>query len=321
VHWGALVMEGRDIGTVVFPDTPYKFYLEASPETRAERRRRETPDADVDILESIAARDRKDSSRAVAPLRPAEDAEIIDTTSMSLEAVVRHVESSLAARDCPHASPRRPRSMTFCYRTHWSLLRFIFRHLLPVRVTGLENVPARGGAILAPNHASFLDPPLVGCLVPRPIFFIARSTLMKRAWMRRWLLSINALPLDREGISAGTMRRVMQLAREGELVLIFPEGTRQPEGRLGDAAGGVGLLVARCGVPVIPVRVRGTGHSLPRGRWFPRRRPMSVAFGPPLTFDPPPARPGASAHYRTIAREIMAAIGRIGPCADTMDRA
>lgn len=98
VRWGPLVMEGRDIGTVVFPETPHKFYLDASPEVRAERRRRETGGADADVFESLAARDRKDSSRPVAPLKPAADAEMIETAPLDLETVVRRVESSIDAK-------------------------------------------------------------------------------------------------------------------------------------------------------------------------------------------------------------------------------
>lgn len=101
VRWGPLVMEGRDIGTVVFPQTPYKFYLDARPEIRAERRGREIAGATADVLESLSARDLKDSSRPVAPLRPAADAEIIETTPLTLEEVVRRVESSLAAKGAP----------------------------------------------------------------------------------------------------------------------------------------------------------------------------------------------------------------------------
>lgn len=209
---------------------------------------------------------------------------------------------------------RPARRMHPMYRLHWNAARFLYHTLLPTRAMGLENVPAEGGAIIAPNHMSFLDPPLVGSLIGRPVYYLARSSLMKHGWSRKWLTSINVVPLHREGISVGAIRQVVGLVRGGELALIFPEGTRQPEGRLAEGAGGVGLLVARCGAPVVPVRIRGTGRAMPRGRLFPRPTRLCVRFGPPLRFDPPARRSEASEHYRAIAREIMCAIGEIGPC-------
>ena len=200
------------------------------------------------------------------------------------------------------------------YRIHWCAARLLFHTLLPTRACGLEHVPIEGGAILAPNHMSFLDPPLVGSLIRRPIYFLARSSLMKGGLSRRWMSSINAIPLEREGIGVGAIRRVVALVQKGELAVIFPEGTRQPEGQLGEGAGGVGLLVARCGVPVIPVRIRGTGRALPRGRLLPRPTRIDVRFGPPLRFAPPARGNEASEHYRAIGREVMRAIREIEPC-------
>ena len=101
IRFGPLVMEGRDIGTVVFPSTPYKFYLDATPGVRAERRRREMHGESDDVLASISMRDRKDSSRPVSPLRRADDAETIDTSGMDLDEVVRHIEESLRRLGAP----------------------------------------------------------------------------------------------------------------------------------------------------------------------------------------------------------------------------
>jgi len=184
-----------------------------------------------------------------------------------------------------------------------AFLRLVFR----LRATGAEHVPRQGPLLLAANHVSVLDPPVVGSGAPRPLQFMAKAELF-RIPLFGWLIrGLNAYPVEREGADAGALRHALLLLREGKALLVFPEGTRGREGTLGAGQPGAGLLAARSEAPVVPVYIRGTGVILPKGARRLRRAAISVTFGPPLRFN----RGRGRQHYQEISDQIMAAIGRL----------
>ncbi len=207
--------------------------------------------------------------------------------------------------------------MTFLYRFGWLLFRTFFGLGFALRVRGSEHVPRQGPAILAANHASFLDPPVIGCATPRMISYLARETLFRNrafGWLlRQW----QAVPVDQEHAGAAGVRVVLERLRAGHAVLIFPEGTRSSDGQLLPARPGIGLVVVKSGAPVVPVRVFGTHRALPRGRARLRLHPLGVVFGEPMQFTDLCAeaqRAGKARQreiYQRIADEIMAAIARL----------
>ena len=182
-------------------------------------------------------------------------------------------------------------------------LRVFFR----LRVVGAEHVPREGAALLAANHVSLLDPPVVGAAAPRPLHFMAKAELFRLPLLGTLIRRLNAHPVEREGADAGALRHALLLLREGQALLVFPEGTRGTEGRLQPGRPGAGMLAALSEAPVVPVYVQGTGHALPRGAGRPRRASITVRYGPALRF----ARARGKHRYQEISDQIMAAIGRL----------
>lgn len=183
------------------------------------------------------------------------------------------------------------------------LLRVGFRF----RALGAENVPREGPVLLAANHVSLLDPPIVGAGAPRPLQFMAKAELFRIPLLGALIRRVNAHPVERAAADAGALRGALGLLQAGKALLVFPEGTRGTEGTLRPGKPGTGMLAARSEAPVVPVYIRGTGQALPRGSRFPRPARVTVAFGPPLRF----RRGRGREHYQRITDEIMAAIGRL----------
>jgi 1-acyl-sn-glycerol-3-phosphate acyltransferase len=179
---------------------------------------------------------------------------------------------------------------------------------------GLEHLPARGGYIVASNHASLLDPFAVGLHVPRQVSFFARKTLWHPGFATWWLDAVRAIPVDRDGgVSLDAIKRVLQALREERVVIVFPEGTRTPDGRLQPPKPGVGLIACRAQVPVVPARIFGSYEAFGRDGVLRLGTPVSAVYGPPLA----PAdydRPGdGKERYARTAERIMAAIARLEP--------
>ena len=136
-------------------------------------------------------------------------------------------------------------------------------------VNGIENVPQKGGFILACNHLSYIDPPAVGCKIPRNLHYFARDSLF--FWPLGLLISnLNSILVNRKQLDLGTLRRVLLVLKNGKPVLLFPEGTRSPDGTLQKSQKGLGLLVYKSGVPVLPARLHGSFEILGKGKMVPR---------------------------------------------------
>ena len=179
-------------------------------------------------------------------------------------------------------------------------------------VSGLENIPAQGGFILAVNHASYLDPPFVGCHIPRQLAFFARKTLWKPGLASWWLDTVGTIPVDRDGgTDVAAVKRVLQTLRDGRPIIMFPESTRSRDGRLQPAKAGVGLLACRAGVPVLPARIFGSFEAFGRSGGLRLGTPLHVAFGrllQPQDFDDPAA---GKDRYQRASEKIMAAIAAL----------
>jgi 1-acyl-sn-glycerol-3-phosphate acyltransferase len=186
----------------------------------------------------------------------------------------------------------------------------IMRLLFRLEAHGTEHVPRRGPVLLVANHSSFLDPPLVGGAAPRPLSFMAKAELFRVPLLGGLIRRLNARPVRREGADAGALRTALRILQDGGLLLMFPEGTRGPEGSLRPAKPGAAMLAVLSGAPVVPVFIRGSGRAWPRGRRLPRPAKVLVTFGPPRVFERRGAR-GGKADYDAVSREMMAAIGRL----------
>ncbi len=191
-----------------------------------------------------------------------------------------------------------------------SLARTVFSSTVgDIEILNRDKRIHRGGAIVAANHTSYLDPPIVACSYNSPVSFLARKSLFQRfgAWLYPRL---NAFPIDRDHADLQSMKSILRKLKNGERVLMFPEGTRSPDGTLQEAKAGIGMLVAKSGVPVQPVRIFGAYESWPRGgKYRPHR--IQVVIGDPVKFDPTDLKGGSREAYQRIADRLMAAIAEL----------
>jgi len=304
---GRVVVEGRDTGTVVFPDAENKFFLDASLRERAKRRYKELVNSESGVtLETVMAdlekRDRRDSTREFAPLRRTEDMIYIDTTDLSIDEVIFKMIKRLRV----HESDR-----NLFYRFAAMLIRLVFRLNGGLEVRGIENIPPLGGAIIASNHISYLDPPLISAVVPRRVTFIARKGLFDIPLLG-WFISHFSFPIDRERPSPSTIKEAIRRLRSGELLALFPEGRRSETGALLEPKKGLGMIVSRADVPVVPTLIIGSNRALPVGAGWLRRAKITVIFDRPIycssTIESIKERQQA---YEVFTMRVMAAIRRM----------
>jgi len=190
------------------------------------------------------------------------------------------------------------------------------------RVFNPERVPLTGPVILASNHASYLDPMLIGAALHRGINYLAREDLFRfpiLGWVLRYW---QAVPVNREGSGAKGLRAILDRLLAGGAIILFPEGTRTGDGKLQPARSGIGLTVIKSTGPVVPVRVFGTFEAYSRYLSFPRSRRVAVKFGEPMSFEHLKAEAKVCSKerlepiYQQVADEIMAAIAKLQPCAE-----
>ena len=310
-----VILDGRDIGTVIFPDAQVKIFLTASPEARAHRRYLELTAKGVDVSEEAVLaemneRDRADSTRESAPLVAADDAVTIDTSDLdfegSVEAVIAQIKAKRYALTPEKAKKNRKekRSYRFFYYTLGWIIRFFHR----IKVTGRENVPRSGGFVLCSNHIAILDIFSIGASVPRPINFLAKRELFKVPVLSFLIRSAGAIPLERTKTDLGAIRRSVELAANGNLVAIFPQGHRQPGKNPADTEfkSGVALVAYRAGVPIIPICIRMKGQKY---RIF---RRTEIIIGKPLNQEDLGLQKGGSEEYREAAARVFGEICRLG---------
>jgi 1-acyl-sn-glycerol-3-phosphate acyltransferase len=182
-------------------------------------------------------------------------------------------------------------------------------------VTGLEHIPASGGAILASNHLSIVDSVFLPLMVSRPVTFAAKSeyftgTRLVDRITGTYLRATKQLSVDRAGARAAQdmLESALGLMRDGALFGIYPEGTRSPDGRLYRGRTGIGWLALSSGLPVIPVAMIGTDRVLPPGSKIPRVSRIRVKIGAPLTFEALQARGTGARQRRAVTDEVMQSI-------------
>jgi 1-acyl-sn-glycerol-3-phosphate acyltransferase len=212
--------------------------------------------------------------------------------------------------------------MNLSYRIGWSCFRAMFAVYFRWSVFNPERVPQTGGVILASNHASFLDPPLVGSGLHRDINYLARESLFRFPGIGALLRSWNSVPVDRDGGGAAGLKAILERLLDGAGIILFPEGTRTTDGQLQKARSGIGLTVIKSDAVVIPVRVFGTFEAYGKNHKFPCPKKVAVKYGEPMRFEKLRAeakdcsKPRLKEIYQEVADEIMAAIAKLEPRAD-----
>ena len=328
---GGIILAGRDIGTVVLPDAPLKLYLDASVEARASRRIAERgldPKGDEANLvrEQLRARDAQDRGRAVAPLRPADDAVVISTNGLDFEQTVDLVAATItrAERAAPapaavlapapaplpamkreKAEPVAPAKRNRVLETAMRLdndqtllvrmtaleARIFARTFANVRVEGLDRVPRTGPVILAVNHISNFDAVVTGAWITpalrhRRIHWLGKRELFD--WpVFGWIAAHGGVhPVDRGTADVEAFRLAIRILEAGNVLLIFPEGTRSPTGELQEAKDGLATLAMRTSALIVPIGVNNSDAVWAKGRKLPSpfpRRTITVRIGEPFS--------------------------------------
>jgi 1-acyl-sn-glycerol-3-phosphate acyltransferase len=194
------------------------------------------------------------------------------------------------------------------YSFSQAFLRVSAHLLAGYQVSGLEHVPAEGAFLLAANHKSYLDPPLLGACLPREIRYFAKKQLFRVPLLGPMIRNYGAVPVNREGFDRKGVTTALEILADGEGLLVFPEGTRIRRPGLAEPKEGIALLALRSGVPVVPAVILST--------WEPRRNllrriPIRVRIGPPMSFGRMEPGPAARERYPLIAKAVMEAIATL----------
>ena len=201
--------------------------------------------------------------------------------------------------------------MGLVYRFCWTVAKFTALNFFRLQVYGRENLIEEGPAIIASNHQSFLDPPVVGICMERELHYLARKTLFDIPLLGRLLPHLHVVGVDRDGADMSALKSVIRLVKEGGSTIVFPEGTRSSDGALQSAKPGLGLIVAKTLAPVVPVRVFGAFDAFPRGAKFPRAAAVTVVIGKPLHFTKADTVGDPREVYQRISDQVMSRIAAL----------
>ncbi len=287
-----IIMDGRDIGTVVLPNADVKIFLTASAEERANRRFKELHEngdtsSYEEVLADIKQRDYNDMHREIAPLKKADDAIEIDTTKLdldeSVEVIYNTVIEELKKKSEGPSEVKKEISniqnkenngllrgldvridknnrLSHCRVFFYNILRyivlFVFHIFYDLKFVGKENIPKDGSNIFASNHRSYADPVLIALGVRIPFSFMAKEELFKKNIFFTMLIkALGAFPVTRGKGDFSAIDMSLKRLNKGRNLVIFPEGTRSKDGRVGRGKTGVALVAAAANVPIIPVGI------------------------------------------------------------------
>ena len=154
--------------------------------------------------------------------------------------------------------------------------------LFDLKTYGAYNVPKTGGVLLVSNHQSFLDPIILSSGLDRTLSYLAKAELFQNPFFGWLIRSLNAFPVDQGAGDIGAVKEAIARLQEGHLLNVYPEGARTPNGEIQPIEKGVGLVIRRAKVPVVPVAITGSFEAWPRGQKYPTLKPLRILIGPPM---------------------------------------
>jgi 1-acyl-sn-glycerol-3-phosphate acyltransferase len=201
--------------------------------------------------------------------------------------------------------------MNFYYWLGYHLSRLLAQLLYGFRIIHRERAIQTGPVILAMNHQSFLDPPLAGNACDRAIFFLAKKSLMDGPVLGWLLPKLNVIPVNLEGGDRSALKALIRILSAGECALVFPEGSRTPDGTLQPAQPGVGLVIAKTRAPVVPMRVFGAHDVWPIHGKLRFRGKITIVVGEPIHFSDVDLAGHGKDLYQRLSQRVMDAIAAI----------
>lgn len=197
------------------------------------------------------------------------------------------------------------------YRFGYNLSKFLAHTAFSFRVIHPERIIEEGGAILAMNHQSYLDPPLAGICCKRAIHYLARKTLLEWPVLGPIFPKINVVPVDQERADMSALKTVIRLVKAGHCTVVFPEGARTLDGTLQPAQAGLGLIIAKTRAPVVPMRIFGAYEAFPPGAKYPKFRPITIVVGEPIRFTEDEVAGSGRDLYQSLSERVMERIAAI----------
>ena len=174
--------------------------------------------------------------------------------------------------------------MTIVYNIFYNLAKLLARMIFSMRVIHPERMVESGPLLIAVNHSSFFDPPLAGICSRRGVYYLARKTLLKWPFFGPLFPAMNVIPVERDGNDMSALREVIKKVKDSNAVLLFPEGTRSVDGHLQPARAGIGLVIAKSGAPVLPMRIFGAYEAFPKNAHRFQLSQITVVIGEPIYF-------------------------------------
>jgi len=278
-----VVLEGRDIGTVVLPKAKFKIFLIANIEERAERRWKELKDGGIDlsldeVKKNLEERDNRDTSRKNSPLKKAHNAFIIDSSKTTPE------EKLNIALGFVRNKLLNEKQLFHKFYKFATLLILKFFCRITYHYENKGALKHFAGIVIS-NHCSNLDPPIVGNAFDSHLHYFGKSSLLENIFLKYFLAPCNIIPVDRSNVSPKSIRTVLRFLEERKSILIFPEGTRSTDGEIKTGKTGAGMIAKRAKKPILPVYVSGSYKVLPKGAHFPKFSKVSVYVGTPYELD------------------------------------
>lgn len=296
----SVIMDGRDIGTVILPRAEVKIFLTASPEARAKRRFAELTAKGIEttyeqVYADMVERDKNDSTRAIAPCVQAEDAVLLDNSELTAEQTVAEV-----IKIVKNEQKKRKKKGSALYLFLRAIIAPFYRFFARVYVVGKENIPKDGGAIICCNHIGVNDIFLLGCVFPRQIHFLAKKEWFSVPVLKTLFKALGAVKLDRGGKDVGALKNAVNLVNQGKTIAIFPQGHRFPGENPANTPikNGVGLIAYHSHGDVIPVCIKTKDVK------YKFLRKIEIIFGKPIKFSELGFENGGYGEYKN-ATEIM----------------
>ena len=200
--------------------------------------------------------------------------------------------------------------MNIIYDLGHIMFFILFKLLFRYKVYGGENIPKKGAVIFASNHASYLDPPLIGAGIWRRVHYVAKEELFSSPWKKFILTQWKSIPIKREKLDKGMLKAILKPLKEGGVLTVFPEGTRSPDENLLPGKAGIGMIVSMANCPVVPVYINGSWMTLGKNHKKLSLVPISVTFGKPVVFGKAEGETGHE-RYQRISDAIMAEIEKL----------
>ena len=201
--------------------------------------------------------------------------------------------------------------MTLTYNIFYNLAKLLARGFFSMRVVHPERMIESGPLILAVNHSSFFDPPLAGICSRRGVYYLARKSLLKWPFFGPLFPAMNVIPVERDGNDMSALREVIKKIKEGNGVVLFPEGTRSKDGNIQPARAGIGLVIAKTGAPVLPMRIFGAFDAFPKNSKRLHFTKITVVLGEPLHFSQNDIASATRETYQALSDRVMAAISTL----------